>query len=194
MKLLLFALVIGVVCLARPADAQSATATVDPAKTQVAWTLDGNIHATHGAFRVKEGRISLNIEKKTMSGHVVIDAKSGESGNSTRDRRMHAEVLESDKYPEIRFTPASWEGWLAVPGASNVRVSGSLEVHGAKHEITVPMELKVERGRFSGTAQFDVPYVQWGMKDPSNFLLKVEKKVAIRVTAEGDFSWPAGEP
>jgi polyisoprenoid-binding protein YceI len=168
--------------------AQTDTAVLDPAKTHVAWILGGNIHETHGTFHLKEGSIGLNFERKTMSGLVVVDAKSGESGNDTRDHRMQREVLESDKYPEIRFTPETWSGDMALTGSSLIHISGSLELHGAKHQVDIPVALKLEPGRFTGTAQFDVPYVQWGMKDPSNFFLKVEKKVVIQVTAEGKFT------
>jgi polyisoprenoid-binding protein YceI len=188
MKRILFVLAVGMVCFRMLLAAETATATLDPAKTHVPWSLDGSVHTIHGIFRLKEGKIILNLEKKTMTGKIVIDAKSGESGNSTRDRRMHAEVLESEKYPEIRFAPTSWQGDISSIGSSKVQVSGIIDMHGAVHEVTIPMELKIEHGQFSGTAQFDVPYVQWGMKDPSNFLLKVEKKVVIRVAAEGEFA------
>lgn len=188
MKRILSAVAAALVSFAAPNHAETLTATIDPAKAQVAWLLGGSLHETHGTFHLKEGKISLDFEKKTMAGLVVIDAKSGESGNDSRDHKMHTEVLNSDKYPEIRFTPASWQGDLAMTGSSKVQVSGVLEVHGAKHDVTMPMELKLDQGHFTGTARFDVPYVQWGMKDPSNFLLKVEKKVVIQVTAEGQFA------
>ena len=84
--------------------------------------------------------------------------------------------------------PASWQGDMAMTGSSKILVSGVFEVHGAKHDVTIPMELNVDQGRFTGSAQFEVPYVEWGMKDPSNFLLKVNKKVAIQVTFEGVFT------
>jgi phage host-nuclease inhibitor protein Gam len=37
--------------------------------------------------------------------------------------------------------------------------------------------------QYIATTHFTTPYVQWGMKNPSNFLLKVEDKVEIDVRA-----------
>jgi polyisoprenoid-binding protein YceI len=188
MKTILSVVALATVCFAAPGYAQPDTAIVDAAKTHITWILGGSVHDTHGTFSLKEGTINVNFEKKAMSGLVVVDAKSGQSGNDTRDHRMQSEVLQSDKYPEIRFTPETWSGDIALTGSSLIRVSGLLELHGAKHQMDIPVALKLEPGRFTGTAEFDVPYVQWGMKDPSNFLLRVEKKVAIQVTVEGRFS------
>ena len=38
---------------------------------------------------------------------------------------------------------------------------------------------------FSGTGKFVVPFVDWGMKDPSNFLFKVDKTVEVQLVAAG---------
>ena len=38
---------------------------------------------------------------------------------------------------------------------------------------------------FTAKGKFVVPYVDWGMKDPSNFLFKVNKSVEIDVEASG---------
>ena len=37
----------------------------------------------------------------------------------------------------------------------------------------------------TASGKFIVPYVQWGMKNPSTFLLKVNDKVEIDLTAVG---------
>jgi hypothetical protein len=34
-----------------------------------------------------------------------VDATSGDTGNTGRDHKMHQEILESQRYPEIIFTP-----------------------------------------------------------------------------------------
>ena len=39
--------------------------------------------------------------------------------------------------------------------------------------------------RLRATMAFDIPYVAWGMKDPSNFLLKVSKSVHMTIEAGG---------
>ncbi len=37
----------------------------------------------------------------------------------------------------------------------------------------------------TATAKFSVPYVAWGMKDPSNLVLRVDKIVDVDVTLAG---------
>ena len=46
---------------------------------------------------------------------------------------------------------------------------------------------------FEAHAKFDVPYVNWGMKDPSTLFLKVDNSVQISIAAAGVLQ-PAGTP
>ncbi len=174
--------------MALAADAGLKNVSLDPEKTQIKWELDGVVHNTHGTFRLKQCHISLDPSTGTVSGEAVVDATSGESGDSARDRRMHKEVLESSKYPEIRFVPERIDGKFAVQGSSSLKISGIFEVHGGKHAITVPADLKVDGNQISGNVRFEIPYVEWGMKDPSTFLLRVDKKVKIELDAVGQIT------
>jgi polyisoprenoid-binding protein YceI len=167
------------------ADGGLSEVSLDPAKTQIKWELDGAVHNTHGTFKLRQCHISFDPRTGIASGEVVVDAKSGESAENARDHRMHHEVLESEKYPEIRFVAQRVDGKLATEGTSSIRISGTFEVHGGEHAITVPAEVKVDRNHISGTVRFEIPYVEWGMKDPSTFLLRVDKKVKIEMDATG---------
>ena len=170
------------------ADAGLADVSLAPAQTQLRWELDGVVHNTHGTFKLKKCHISLDPRTGSASGDVVVDATSGESADSTRDRRMQKEVLESAKYPAIRFVPERVDGKFAPQGTSSLRISGTFEVHGAKHAVTVPAEVKIDGNQVSATVHFEIPYVEWGMKDPSTFLLRVDKKVKIELDATGQIT------
>jgi polyisoprenoid-binding protein YceI len=115
------------------------------------------------------------------SGELVVDAASGDSGSHARDRRMHANVLESGRYPEIVFRPDRVTGKVAPQGKSNVEVHGIFVIHGAEHEMTAPVEITAANGEYSATAHFAIPYVKWGMKNPSTLFLRVSENVEITV-------------
>lgn len=166
------------------ASAQERKLAFDPAKTKIEWTLGGSVHTTHGTFALKSGSLTVG-EGGTASGEVVVDAKSGESGNGSRDERMHKLVLESAKFPEIRLKVEKVEGIKAWSGVERGTVRGKLDIHGATHDVAIPFETRIEGETWKTALAFEVPYVEWGMKDPGNFLLKVEKKVTLKVVAEG---------
>ena len=46
------------------------------------------------------------------------------------------------------------------------------------------------RGRqITATCHFSIPYVEWGLKDPSILFFKVAKEVEIDLTVEGHVTW-----
>jgi polyisoprenoid-binding protein YceI len=159
--------------------------------TKITWTLGAMLHTVHGTFRLKCGDIHFDPDTGKATGAVVMDAASGESGNESRDSNMHKKVLESAKYGEILFAPDQVEGKVNLEGKSSVKLHGVLKIHGAAHEITAPAEVTIKDNQLSADIKFDVPYVAWGMKDPSTFLLKVSKTVAIEMQATGRISQSA---
>jgi polyisoprenoid-binding protein YceI len=164
-----------------PALAQDIALQTDPAQTKVEFTLSAMLHTVHGGFALKSGDIRFNPATGQASGELVVDATSGSSGNSGRDRRMHSSVLESGRYSEIAFRPDRVEGAVAPQGASQVRIHGVFRIHGAEHELTLPVEVEAADGRYSATVTFAVPYVKWGMKNPSTLFLRVSDTVSITV-------------
>jgi polyisoprenoid-binding protein YceI len=98
---------------------------------------------------------------------------------------MHREILESDKFPEIAFSPTKLTGAVAADGTSKVEVSGRFRLHGQEHDVTLPAEIKIEGKNLSITTHMDIPYIQWGLKNPSNFLLHVSDTVKIEIQARG---------
>jgi hypothetical protein len=83
------------------------------------------------------------------------------------------------------------EGKVLVLGTSPVQVHGMFGIHGTDHEITVPAQVELTPDHWSLTVHFAVPYVKWGMKDPSTFVLRVAKTVDIDLRALGPSPWVA---
>jgi len=151
----------------------------DPATATVQFKLPATLHTVHGNFKLKRGAVRFDPATGKISGEMVVDATSGASGDDSRDRRMHKDILESAKYPEIVFTPDRVDGTVAPQGASQIQVHGVFRIHGAAHEITLPVEVRMNNGRASVTTSFTIPYVKWGMKNPSTLFLRVGDKVEI---------------
>lgn len=96
---------------------------------------------------------------------------------------MHEDILESDRYRTIVFEPSRIVGQVAAAGSSRVELHGSLRIHGSVHPLVLPADVKVEAGTMTVTSSFSIPFVEWGMKDPSVLVVRVAKKVSIDLTA-----------
>ena len=167
------------------AEAQQVTFQLDPSRTTAKFTLDAALHSVHGTFHVKPGSLEFDPASGSISGQILVDAKSGETGNGMRDRKMHKDVLESERYPEISFHPDRVEGPVATQGRSSVKVQGMFRIHGVDREITVPAEVEMSSDSWNVVVHFTVPYAKWGMKNPSTFFLRVSDSVEIDLTAGG---------
>lgn len=174
--------------LASAAFAQQQTFTVNPGSSSIGFALTGTGHEVHGTFHVSSGSIQFDRSAPKMSGNIVVSATSGESGDNGRDKNMHNKVLETDRYSDITFQPQSYTGTIAPTGDSNIQVSGIFTLHGTPHDLTVPMQIHIDGQNLTAKGTFIVPYVKWGLKDPSVFILKVAKEVHIDLNLVGTIS------
>jgi polyisoprenoid-binding protein YceI len=170
---------------AAPALSSEIVLTIDATKSKTSWAVDSTLHTVHGEFAVKGGTLRIDPTTGRAAGEIVVYATSGESGNSSRDARMHKEILESAKYPDIIFHPAQFDGKLATSGSTEGNLRGTMSIHGTEHEIVVAVRANMTGDHWTSTAKFEVPYVEWGMKDASNFLLKVKPLVSLEADLSG---------
>jgi len=134
---------------------------------------------------VQSGTVDFDLAASKISGSIVVAAGSGNSGDPSRDKKMNSDVLDVAHYSEVTFAPKSYQGTIAASGDSTIQVTGIFTLHGTPHDITVPMQIHMDGSSLTAKTHFVVPYVQWGMKDPSVFILKVAKEVDIDLTLAG---------
>jgi polyisoprenoid-binding protein YceI len=170
------------------AFAQGKTLTVMPDRSEVLFSLGDVLHSVHGTFHVESGSVQFGLNSPQVSGSVVVGAGSGKSGNDTRDHRMSADVLNAPQFAEATFNPKHMSGSISATGDSTVQVDGILTLHGTPHDLTVPMQIHIEGENCTAKTHFTIPYVKWGLKDPSTFLLRISKEVNMDITLVGQLS------
>lgn len=162
---------------------------LDASQSRAVFTLGDVLHTVHGTFKVKRGSIQFDPSTGVASGEIVVDATSGESGSGARDKRMHQNILESQKFPDISFAPKQVRGTVNPSGESKVEIEGTFTIHGASHPITATAVVTAAGDRLQTKVHFAVPYVSWGMKNPSTLFLKVSDTVDIDLDGSGHITW-----
>jgi polyisoprenoid-binding protein YceI len=168
---------------------QESVVNLNPAQTTIEFSLDATLHTVHGTFKLKNGQIHFDSATGKASGQIVVDATTGDSGNQSRDKKMHREILESQKYPEIVFVPTEVRGTLNPQGESQVVMAGVIRLHGQDHEMEMTVAVSPsERGRIRASTRFAIPYIRWGLKNPSTMFLHVSDEVKISIVTSAQFS------
>jgi polyisoprenoid-binding protein YceI len=176
------------VTLAPAALAQHQTFVVNPDSSEVKMTLKTTHELVNGTFHVQSGSIEFDRGTPRMSGTVVVLAGSGKTGNGSRDKKMNKDILEVEKYATVSFQLKSYAGPIAPSGDSTIQVTGIFTLLGAPHEITVPVLVHLDGAGATARAHFVVPYVQWGLKNPSFLIWKADNDVAIDLNLVGTIS------
>jgi polyisoprenoid-binding protein YceI len=142
----------------------------------------------NGTFHIQSGSLEFDRSAAKMSGSVVVLAGSGKTGNGSRDKKMNKDILEVEQHATVSFEPKSYAGAIGPSGDSTIQVTGIFTLLGTPHEITIPILVHLEGTTATAKAHFVVPYIQWGLKDPSFLFWKADKDVAIDLFLTGRLS------
>ena len=168
--------------------AQHQTFVVNPDASEVKMTLKTTHELVNGTFHIQSGSIEFDRSAPKMSGLVVVLAGGGKTGNDSRDKKMNKDILEIEQHATVSFEPKSYAGTIAPSGDSTIQVTGTFTLLGTPHEITIPILVHLEGTTATAKAHFVVPYVQWGLKNPSFLIWKAENDVSIDLFLAGRLS------
>ena len=171
-----------------PLLAQETVLELDPAQTHVQFTLDATMHTVHGTFKLKRGTVRFDPRTGKAGGLVVVDVTSGDTGNGSRDHKMHKEILQSTEYPEATFVPAQIKGSVNPQGDSQVEVQGAFNLHGSDHQINLNFNVRRKGDQLAASTHLVIPYQQWGLKNPNTLFLRVSDRVDMDIQAAGRLS------
>ena len=183
-----FAVLAVAVLLAQAAFAQHQTFAVNSDASEVKIKLNTTHEVVNGTFHVQSGSINFDRTASHISGIVIVAAGSGKTGNDSRDKKMNREILKVDQFATVSFAPKAYTGTVAASGDSTIQVSGVFTLLGTPHDLTIPMQIQIDGSKATARAQFVVPYVQWGLKNPSFMFWKAENDVAVDLNVVGQVS------
>ena len=183
-----FAVVALALTFATATLAQHQTLAVNPDASEVKIKLNTTHEVVNGTFHIQSGSIEFDRSNSKMSGSVAVLAGSGKTGNDSRDKKMNKDILKVDQYTTVSFAPKTYTGTVAPRGDSTIQVSGVFTLLGTAHDLTIPIQIHTDGSKATARAQFVVPYVQWGLKNPSFMFWKAENDVAIDLNLVGQIS------
>ncbi len=107
------------------------------------------------------------------SSHIIVNIQNIKSDKSSRDKYIHKNSIEIDKYPTVEFAPKSFVGLSAKPGATAASFSmlGDLTVHGATHPVTWTVSAHEEGDDIIGTASTKFTFQDFGMDPPKKAIV-----------------------
>jgi polyisoprenoid-binding protein YceI len=156
-----------------------------PDRTSVTFTVSATGHAIEGAIALADGEVRFDTDTGAAAGEVTIDLRRAGTGNRLRDHEMHSSVLESERYPVATFRPSRVVGTFVRSGPCELMLAGILGFHGVDHSLTLPIRVVVTGDTVVATTAVDVPYVAWGLRNPSLLFLRVAPIAAVSLRTEG---------
>jgi hypothetical protein len=176
------------VVLAPAVFAQHQAFAVNPDASEVKMKLNTTHEVVNGTFHVQSGSINFDRAASLISGTVIVAAGSGKTGNNSRDKKMNNDILKVGQFATVSFAPKTYSGTIAASGDSTIQVSGVFNLLGTAHNLTIPMQIHIDGSKATAKGQFVVPYVKWGLKNPSFLIWKAENDVEIDLTLVGNIA------
>ena len=101
---------------------------------------------------------------------------------------MNKDILQAEQHATVSFEPRTYTGTIAPSGDSTIQVTGIFTLLGTPHEITIPVLVHLEGTTAAAKAHLVVPYIKWGLKNPSFLIWKADNDVAIDLFLTGRLS------
>jgi polyisoprenoid-binding protein YceI len=166
------------------ASAEERVLVLEPQRTRVTFTVKATGHDVDGVLALDSGQIRFDPDTGAVSGQVTLDLRRAQTGNRLRDREMRQSVFEAERFPLVVFRPSRMEGALQPSAVSEIVLVGIVLMHGSEHAFSLPVKVRQEGEKISAEAIFDIPYVAWGMWNPSVLFLRVAPAAVVTVRTE----------
>lgn len=165
---------------------------IDPNQSQVGFELGEDLRGQRtlvvGVTNQVAGELALNLSdlSSTQVGVIQINARTLATDNNFRNRAIHNEILRTDAYEFITFTPTGVEGLPAAaePGDEvSFTITGDLTIREISRPVTFNVTATaVSPERIEGTATSAVNRTDFELRIPQvRHVANVDEQVQLTI-------------
>jgi polyisoprenoid-binding protein YceI len=166
--------------------------TIVQAESEVRFTLDellsGVPTTVVGSTDQVAGEIAIDPETPANSkvGVILINARTFATDNNFRNRAINNEILETDEFEFVQFTPTSITGFPENPAigeALEFQITGDLTIRDITNEVTFDVTVTaVSETRLEGSASAMVARADYDLQIPEvPRVADVDEEVLIEI-------------
>jgi polyisoprenoid-binding protein YceI len=146
-------------------------------------SFSGEARFTYGSF--EPAALEFSVKSESLA---VVD-KVSDKDRGEIEQKMRQDVLEAQSYPEIRFKSSSVSATKVADGQYQVKMQGTLSLHGQSHEVTIPAKVELGSDSLRARGEFSLRQSAYGIKPVSaaggTIKVKDEVKLSFDITARG---------
>jgi polyisoprenoid-binding protein YceI len=127
--------------------------------------------------------------------HFAMDAASlavtgevNEKDRNEMERAMKVDVLETERYPEIRFASSAVQASKITEGTYRMKIGGKLTLHGVERALEIPCNVTVGDDSLRANGDFSIRQTDYGIRLVSvaggTLKLKDELKFTFDIVAQ----------
>lgn len=134
--------------------------------------LGGQPNIVVGSTDQVAGQISIDLDNPSASqiGTIQINARTLLTGKGNRDRALKNQILQTNTYEFITFSPTAISGWpdAAVVGETmQLQIVGNLTLLDVTRDVTFAMTVvAVSETRLEGIGSVSILYADYGITIP----------------------------
>jgi polyisoprenoid-binding protein YceI len=169
--------------------AQATSYEIAPASAAAGFDLEATLHTVHGSTERVTGGVRAEPEPSgalALTGKIEIGAASIATGNEKRDATLHGITLLVGSFPTIVFEPERFEpsGSPGADGANSGTLTGRLTIRGKTRPQSISATLALHNENVAASGTFDVAWPEFGIPDPSFFVVRVKHVAHAHFRAE----------
>lgn len=137
-------------------------------------------------------RSSLRLEIDATS--LAVTSQASDKDRKEIEHLMREEVLETARYPEIKFESSGIQASTISEGMYGIKILGKLTLHGVERDVLIPCNVTVSEDSLRAYGDFSVRQTDYGIRlvSVAGGVLKVKDELKFTFDIVADRRREAG--